>query len=288
MDISIDEVSEYLEQWHGYGEYGMSICPFHDDHSPSLQVSSTGYRCKSCGAHGGLQKLYSEVSGKVTVREKVYNPSAWIWRNWSEKFGSIRAISKFAHQSLIYNPQNSGFLVDRKVDGQIKNGMMGLLESYYLFPIKDEYEQVQGIVARASPTIQTKNNRYSVSPNSPVKLYVPNWRHVLKADELYVCYGTLDSWTLEIAGYAGLTGISGQELNALNLGRFHKPMYIIPDKGEERSALELQCKLGWRGMSLFLDWPDGTKDLNGVHMIYGIEKVVELIEKAKRRYNYVD
>ena len=284
--VELDEVAEYLEQYKPYGGYGMACCPFHDDHSPSLQVSSTGYHCKSCGARGGLNKLYAEVSGKVVIREKVYNPSAWIWRNWGEKFGSIQAIAKYAHHSLLHNPQNWGFLEQRKVDGCIKSGTMGLLESYFLFPIKDEYEQVQGIVARASPTIQTKNNRYSVSPNCPVKLYVPNWRHVLKADELYVCYGTLDAWTLEIAGYAGLTGISGQELSPFNLDRFHKPMYIIPDKGEEKSALELQCSLGWRGMSLFLDWPDGTKDLNGVHQIYGIEKVIELIEKAKRRYSY--
>jgi len=50
--------------------------------------------------------------------------------------------------------------------------------------------------------------------------------------------------------------------------------------------LELQTKLDWRGMSLFLQWPEDTKDLNGVHMKYGLDKVKELIELAKEKYKY--
>ena len=107
-----------------------------------------------------------------------------------------------------------------------------------------------------------------------------------KDEYLYLCYGTLDAWTLVMAGYAGVTGISGQELNFHNLDRFRKPMYIIPDRGEEKNALALQTKLDWRGMLLLLEYPPDTKYLNGIQMKYGLEKVNEIIEKAKRRYEY--
>lgn len=63
-------------------------------------------------------------------------------------------------------------------------------------------------------------------------------------------------------------------------------MYIIPDRGEENNALALQTKLDWRGMLLLLDYPEGTKDLNGIQMKFGLEKVNELVEKAKEKYRY--
>ena len=164
--------------------------------------------------------------------------------------------------------------------------MFGYLDGFYTFPIKNQYDEIQGIVARASPTIQTKNNRYTVSKDCPEKLYVPNWRNVLKAEEIYVCYGTLDVWTLHMAGYDGVTGISGQELSAANLDRFRKRMYIIPDKGEEKSAIELQSRLGWRACPLYLNYPEGTKDLNGIQMKYSLDTMSHLIEQAKEKYNY--
>jgi DNA primase len=286
MNITLDEVSEYLEQFHKYSGYGMCLCPFHEDNNPSCLVTDKGYKCKSCGARGSLEKLYSEVSGRIVVKEKTYNQSAFIWRNWEEKFGSIQNIAKIAHKSLINNPNDGEYLFSRKLGDYIKAGMMGYLDGYYTFPIKDEYDEIQGIVARASPTIQTKNVRYSVSKNCGLKLYVPSWRKALKNDYLFVCYGTLDTWTLYGCGYAGVTGISGQELSAENLNRFRKPMYIIPDKGEEKSAIELQSCLGWRGMTLYLDFPEGCKDLQDIHMKFGLDTVSRLIEKAKEKYVY--
>jgi hypothetical protein len=63
-------------------------------------------------------------------------------------------------------------------------------------------------------------------------------------------------------------------------------MFVIPDKNEEKSAQELQTRLGWRCQPLYLSYPDGTKDLNDVHVRYGIDTVSQLIKDAKRRYSY--
>lgn len=286
--VTVSEVSEYIEQWHGTSEYGWGLCPFHPDSRPSLCVNSSGYRCwsASCGAHGSLEWLLQQVSGRIVHREKTYNPASFIFSKWQEKFGSIKEIARIAHSNLINNPDNQHYLVNRKIDSQIKPGYLGFLEAYYVFPIRDVYGEVQGLTVRASPTIQTKNNRYSVTRDCPVKLYVPNWKRVNKDDCIYVCFGTLDVWTLEIAGYAGITGLSGQKLQSEYFDRFRKPIYIIPDRGEEKSAIELQSRLGWRGMSLILDYPEGVKDLNQLHQEYGLDTVSKLIEKAKEKYHY--
>ncbi len=39
----------------GRGAWRSALCPFHDDHAPSLRVNaeSGAYRCMACGAKGG-------------------------------------------------------------------------------------------------------------------------------------------------------------------------------------------------------------------------------------------
>lgn len=285
MNITLEEVSEHLEGFHKYDGYGMANCEFHSDKNPSMWVSEHGYKCMSCGAKGSLAYLYEKVSGKIVSREKKYNPAQKIWYTWTEKYGSIQSIAKLAHQELRNNPERGHYLKQRKIDSQINPGKLGFLDGYYTFPVRDEYDEVKGIVARASPTIQTATLRYTVSPHCEQKLYVPNWRLVRKEPYLYACFGTLDAWTLVMCGYAGMTGISGQEMNPHNLP-FRKPIYIIPDHGEEKKAIDLQCGLDWRGNTLLIDWPEGTKDLNDIQMKYGLDKVKELVEKAKERYKY--
>lgn len=288
MIITLDEVSEYLTQFKKYDGYGMCICPFHDDNSPSLQVSNKGYFCKTCQAKGTLLKLYNKVSNQpVQAKEKVYNPSAWIWKKWEEKFGDIKSICKIAHANLVQN-KFDGYLRERGLDTvSIVGGRLGFLDGYFIFPIIDEFGDIQGATARASKSIQTKNNRYTTSYNCPIKLYVPSWTRLLEAEEIYLCYGIFDAWSLYLAGYASITGISGQDLNAKNLARFRKPIYIIPDRKEERAGLHLQSSLEWRGKLLILPWQDyNVKDPNDLHTKQGIETLQNLIEKSKEKYIY--
>ena len=286
--ITLDDVSPYLEQWHEYNGHAWCLCPFHPDTRPSFSVGEHGFKCwsSSCGKKGSLEYLYSYVSGKIVTKERVPNPASWIWMDWAKKFGSYKEIAKYAHTNLVSNPQYGSYLEKRKLVEYIKPGMFGYLEGYYLFPIFDRYKQVQGLTARASPTIQTKNNRYSVTRDCPVPFYTPNWRRLNNPDSLYLCYGTLDVWTLEMLEFPAITGLSGLEFNPEHLDDYRCPIYLIPDKGEEKSVLDLQCRLGWRGMMLQIDWPEDAKDLNELYVKYGLDTVSSLLENAKRRYDY--
>lgn len=284
--ITLDDVKDYLEQYHAYAGYSMALCVWHDDTSPSMQLTERGYYCKSCEASGSLLKLYNKVSGRpIQSEKKVYNPSAWIWKQW-ERFGSISDITDIAHRNIMKNPAIGHYLYKRGLSlCHIERGYLGYLEGYYLFPIKDSRGVVVSAVARASPTIQTKTNRYSVS-DKEVKLYIPDMELVNSAEEIYVCYGTLDAWSLLLADYPSITGISGKSLNAVYLEKYRKPINIISDKKEERAAMRLQTELGWRGRRLDIRWPEGCKDLNDIHTVYGLDTMKLLIEEAKEKYHY--
>lgn len=287
MKITLDDLEDYLESFHKYESYAMACCVFHGDSSPSMLVTENGYTCKSCGASGSLQKLYNKVSGRpVQQQKKVYNPSAFIWDRWIEKYGSVKEACFIAYRQLQDKPELGEYLYKRKLtQSQISLGFLGFLGGYYIFPIRDSEEAIQGAVARASPTIQTKDNRYSASKNCPLKLYIPSWEEVNGSSEIYVCYGTLDAWSLLMAGYPAITGISGQEFRAEHLDQFRKRIYIVADKREEKSAVHLQRGLGWRGQRLDVHWLDGTKDINDIHVNYGLDAVKEKIEEAKSKYD---
>lgn len=289
MKITLDDLEDYMEGFHPYNDraYAMAVCPFHDDHSPSLQIGQNRYYCKTCGASGNLEYLYNKVSGRpVQPQKKVYNPSAFIWNRWLEKFDTVHNVCFQAHSRLKQKPNLGEYLEKRGLTKtQIFQGYLGYMESYYIFPIRDMDGKIQGAVARASPTIQTKNNRYSASKNCPIKLYIPSWEAVNNSNEIYVCYGTLDAWSLLMAGYPAITGISGQEFRAEHLDQFRKRIYIVADKREEKSAIHLQRGLGWRGWRLDIQWLDGTKDINDIHVKYGLDTVKEKIEEAKRKYD---
>lgn len=46
--------SMQLEKFHARDHKATGLCPFHDDHNPSLEVKlhSGSFRCYSCGANG--------------------------------------------------------------------------------------------------------------------------------------------------------------------------------------------------------------------------------------------
>ena len=59
------------------GRYGLeanrrrSICPFHDDHHPSMQLYADHFHCFACGAHGDVIDLTAKLLG-VPVKDAVH------------------------------------------------------------------------------------------------------------------------------------------------------------------------------------------------------------------------
>lgn len=43
--------------------YGRALCPFHDDHRPSLSIRGRRWRCFGCGEHGDVFDFYEKYFG---------------------------------------------------------------------------------------------------------------------------------------------------------------------------------------------------------------------------------
>lgn len=281
MVINLDDLIDMLDQPHRYSDYIACLCCFHDDASPSLLVYEDSYYCKACGAHGSLDYLYRKLSGFDTVSKVKIpvksNRAVGLWKKWLGQFNDVESVCINAHHYLLSNP--SPYLRRRKVTSVVQSSYIGLIDSFFTFPIFDKNHKIIGSVARASPTIQTKQVRFSVSPDCNA-LYVPDWKRVLESDYLLVVFGIFDALGLSICGFPVATGIAGASFNHELLDEFRKPICVIPDKGEERQALSLISNLDWRGTPLYLDFPDGCKDCAEVREKYDDETLTTIIRRS--------
>jgi len=111
---------------------------------------------------------------------------------------------------------------------------------------------------------------------NPNLIYSPSWKKVQKADLVYLTFGMIDSISLHLLGFASISTTTGKSARPEALVSIRKPICIIPDKGEEKSALHLAASLGWRGKVLKIDWPDGCKDCNDMLVKHHAELIKAL------------
>lgn len=68
---SVDERLQKIPLAELIGEtpvHGKIVCPFHDDHAPSLHIYSDHYHCFVCGAHGDHLDWLCRVEGLAPTR----------------------------------------------------------------------------------------------------------------------------------------------------------------------------------------------------------------------------
>jgi len=70
MLLTLDSIAERLPQVTRYDGYIAGLCPFHDDHRPSLLVYDKDptaregwFRCLACGEQGTWSRLYDALGG---------------------------------------------------------------------------------------------------------------------------------------------------------------------------------------------------------------------------------
>jgi hypothetical protein len=152
-----------------------------------------------------------------------------------------------------------------------------VVDNWVVFPCFDEYNGLVDISVRHMHT-----KFFGIRPHQqgePTHLFVPDWERLHKLTRCYLPFGLFDSLTLYEADAAVLTGISGKQVQAEQLASIPKQIVVIPDYNEYTSAVKLVRQLGWRGKLLDIPWwnYDGCKDLNDIHMKFGLDEVKKLI-----------
>lgn len=275
-----DSLQAKLENIHIYSGYFSSLCPFHDDSSPSFFVyeesekKSMEYQCRACGAHGSLAYLdrYLGTHIRRGLTQSQLKPVVLPrWKQWERDYGNLEGIVQYAHENLLRHTNYRKWFERRQIDEFIEQGRLGYISGWAIFPVFHSDLRIADIAVRA---VSGKGDiRYSVSAlvdhSSLRPLYIPNWERVNLSKTIYVVYGIVDAIALELAGLPAVTGITGKSLSADLLKPLNKRYIIVPDDGEEREAHQLANKLGWRARVQRIKYPENTKDADDIRIKFG-------------------
>ena len=237
-----DILTEKLDGAHRYEHYIVSLCPFHDDNRPSFFVYPDTYRCLSCGKWGTTQSLIEKLDSTHVYHTQessdyFHNP----WTKWLRN----HEISEILNVAFRNAPVK--YISDRNINPAIQRELkIGIIDNWITFPILDHKGKVIGAVARAGEGNNSKSKYVIPKGQDPNMLYIPSWDRCKDEREIYVTFGILDAVTLYAAGYASISTTTGKRIDTSVFDHFRKRLIFVPDSGEEKEAMNIARKLGWR------------------------------------------
>jgi hypothetical protein len=245
------------------GNYIVAPCPFHNDNSPSLLIFPDGYfHClaASCSVSGTFKMLWNKLAGQPLF----IHPERRISYNAPEAIKDFETREELAYQAHLHLTKYSRgyYLESRGLADAIEIHELGYWRGWYTFPVWNRDLSFHNVIFRTSPPVQFALNGTRYWADFKPTLYVPDWNLIRKADYIVVVFGILDALTLNKFRYPVVTPTHGHTFDVGWLADYRKPIYVIPDKGEERKVLQMIGDLGWRGKMTTMEFPDGMKDAN--------------------------
>lgn len=267
MNITLEEIAE-VTNGKQYDHYVACRCYWHSDTTPSLFIYLDTYKCLACGHFGNTEQLIQQLKTNVIPHRPRLSQNNPQPRNpisrWINVYGSLAKAMYVAHQQLMKT--GSEYLTEQRKISQMtyKSLGIGMLDGWYVQPIFNEKHQVIGCTARVGQHFPGRLYMIPPHQNSNM-LYVTDYKRIKEADRVYLVFGIYDGITLYQLGLASISTTTGKRLDPSVLDFVRKPIYIIPDLGEEREAERLANSLDWRGHVLHL--PDTKfKDVNDLYV----------------------
>lgn len=274
MDKKLERIADLIDCTR-YDHYLATRCIFHEDRSPSLLIYPDRYYCKSCDAHGLTSYLLRRLEGGNFSQgdTEAFHPA--LWRNLQEM--DMESICLDAFYYLKRHPDLGYYFRNRGIpDSQSQKLMLGFLDGYYIFPVRDQKHAITGIIARAGPVLQKeKNIRYIIPPHQSLDLlYCPDWEQV--QDYAFVPFGIMDAISISLAGFPAISGTVGHNLSRKAFDGLRMPLAFLPDGDhkDDKLARDLAC-MDWRGRLINMTYPDGLKDCNDLLVKLGLDKFKE-------------
>lgn len=272
--LTYNDVIRELQGVHEYDRYAAARCPFHQDSSPSLLVFKDGwFKCLGCGVHGHLTNLHNKIRGQYVAvhpeRRTIFQAPRQL-----DDYPTEEYLCYQAHIDMMQFPNWQWYMEMRGLEDCIEIAEIGYHRGWVTIPVKDKDGNFITCVFRAAPHVQEVTGTKYWCNHAPA-MYVPDWRLLDKAKFIVVVYGIFDALTLNRLRFPVVTPTHGKTNFCPEwLDAYRKPIYIVPDLGEEKEAIKLASQLGWRGNTFFLDYPKGCKDPND-YLVQGKEKLLQ-------------
>ena len=275
--------------------YLRALCIFHDDHEPSLVIyeNSRRFECFGCGRSGTWEYLkksmarssYKTLASKHAISRQQRNIGShrtvhFVRGPAFPEADEMERYCREAYRALREVAPARTYLEHRGLGEGIELGQLGWDNGWIVVPVRDRGGGIQGAVARSTPSLEHRGaSRFTLPRGQGPMLYVPSWE-LWDQEVVFITFGIFDALSLAVAGFGSASPSSGK--NSLNpnwLDEARKPIWIIPDRGEEETAWSYMKHLDWRGKVLMLDYQDAEKDVNDVLVGRGTAGLRELVWK---------
>ena len=254
-----------LDACRRYEDYLAARCPFHSpDEHPSLLVYADGFfQCLACGVRGRHEYLYEVLRGHAP-RHVAGETAHWNPPYLGLERAENEGIANSAHEALLNFDNLRWYLTMRGVEGRIEPCRLGWFQGWYTIPVYDRERSFRGMVLRAGSHIQRATGQRFHQPKSQRPLlFCPDWRLMDTKSTLFVVFGMLDALSLSELRFSVVTSTGGKDSFSPDwLADWRSKIVIVPDRGEEKDAIELAGHLDWRGSVLQLDYGEHAKDAN--------------------------
>lgn len=262
-----------------------SLCPYHDDHTPSLtfNVAKNTFRCYACGAHGGTIDLAMKVLNlpfleacrwlanelNVILEYKSPSPKEDVRKGL---FDAKRYARYFEHPWL--SPEACKFLFDARHlhPAVVRFCRLNSYRDSLQIPYYSQDGKLIGIQRRYMGTDPTEP-RFRFPQGKGCHLYnLPVLKMLRPGEDLYITEGSSDCWAMLSAGHKAIAIPSATLLNkkemereftAAHIVENRNALHIYPDKDRAGESLynELLSASNEMGFQLIRhDLPDGCKD----------------------------
>jgi hypothetical protein len=180
----------------------------------------------------------------------------------------LKQTLKIAWATINQNPGMGNYITqDRGIEEPYRKTLgIGYIDDWYTIPIRDRNGIIITAVARKGRDNPSQSKYVLPNGTNPNILYIPNWHKVRDANYLIVTFGILDAIVLAILGEPSASTITGKRLSKMSFAQFRLPILLIPDRKEEQDGLAEAQKLGWRGQSVRVQWPEDCNDINDIWM----------------------
>lgn len=269
-----------------------SLCPFHDDHHPSLyfNVGKNCYRCFSCGAHGGVLDLvinhlkleFKEACRWLANENNVFLSSPFKGdERGSSKEDKKGSFDASRYEGFFLRPRLSNearrFLFDeRKLDSRVINWckVSSWRDRNSVNWLQIPYYDMDGkLIGVQNRNLQKGLPRFRFPYGSRCGIYnLPVLRMLKPGDELWITEGCSDCWAMLSAGHKAIaipsaTLLSPQDKEVLSTlsTQLSTEFHMYPDKDAPGERLFLQLKEILPGLQHH-QLPMGCKDFSDYYV----------------------
>ena len=271
-----------------------SLCPFHDDHTPSLtfNVAKNTFRCYACGAHGGTIDLAmgllplrggregspfleacNWLANELNVIITENKPSKHSTPPKGELGGGFSRYARYFEHPWL-SPEACKFLFDTRHlhPAVVKYCRLNSYRDSLQIPYYSQDGKLIGIQRRYMGT-DPAEPRFRFPQGKGCHLYnLPVLKMLRPEEDLYITEGSSDCWAMLSAGHKAIAIPSAtlfnkqefkSELLAAHVPEGGNTLHIYPDKDRAGESLynELLSAANEIGFQLIRhDLPNGCKD----------------------------